>query len=144
MDRSHRRPAATARPVVGTRPKAKHIGFIGKADISDYETACLQYIGKCLAALGHTLVSVPARGSEAALRVGVEAQGGAVHSIGAGVLDTAERTLLYPDPHLTERLKKAYPDIEHRDDVVFITDGQLHEWVDAMKQILDDHGINRP
>lgn len=145
MDGSTGAEAAAAGAVARrTKPKSKLIGFIGKGDITDYEAACLTYIGKCIARLGHTLLSVPAKGSETALRVGVEAQGGAVRSIAAGVLDAAERTLLYPDPQLTERLKQAYPDIEDRDDVVFIHEGQLDEWVDAMKQILDEYGINRP
>lgn len=125
-------------------PKSKRIGIIGKANLSSYEEASLQFIGKCLAKLGHELVIVPAPGTATAVRVGVELQGGSVKTLDAGVLSVADRTLLYPDPRLTERLEQTNPDIHQRDDVVFIKESELDEWVDAMKSILTDHGIPRP
>lgn len=126
------------------RPHPKTIGFVGKGEITDYEQACLFYIGRCLALMGHSLLTVPAPGSETALRGGVEREGGTVSHVPTGVLDIADRTLLYPDPHLTSRLSSAYPDIGTRDDVVFISEAELDHWVDAMKSILRDYGINRP
>jgi hypothetical protein len=142
MARPKSAPPATPDPV--RRPQHKLIGFIGRRLISDYEAASLTYIGRCIAALGHTLVIVPAPGAAAALREGVEAQGGEVRTLEAGVLEVADRTLLYPDPKLTERLRAAYPDIDERENVVFIEERQLDEWVDAMKSILSDYGIARP
>ena len=125
-------------------PAHRVVGFIGRGTISDYEKIALTHIGKCIALLGHTLVIVPAPGSASALREGVEAQGGEVRLIEAGVLEVADRVLLYPDPQLTARLRAAYKDIDKRENVVFIKDNQLDEWVDAMKSILSDYGINRP
>lgn len=138
--RGQEQPAGT----VARRPAAKLIGIIGKPDLSDYEAASLTYIGRCIAALGHTLVIVPAAGTATAVRVGVEKQGGEVRELEAGVLAVADRILLYPDPRLTERLRATYPDIDQRENVVFIAEHQLDEWVDAMKAILDDYGIPRP
>lgn len=126
------------------RPAHKSVGFIGRGTISDYEAICLTYIGKCIALLGHTLIVVPAKGAATALREGVEAQGGEVRTLEAGVLEVSDRVLLYPDPQLTQRLRAVYPDIDERESVVFIRDNQLDEWVDAMKAILDDYGIERP
>jgi hypothetical protein len=142
MVQSDRRKAAAPRPVRG--PDYRLIGFIGKAVITDYEAAALRYIGRCLAALGHTLVIAPARGAATALREGVEEQGGEVRTVEAGVLAVADRTLLYPDTQLSDRLSAAYPDIGEREDVVFIRADQLDEWVDAMKDTLDGYGIARP
>lgn len=128
----------------GRRPTPKLVGFVGKPDITEYEAACLIYIGRCIQQLGHTLVIVPAPGAASALREGVEAQGGEVRIIEAGVLDVADRTLLYPDPTLLKRLERAYKDLHERENVVIIKDDQLPEWVDAMKTICDDYGIERP
>ena len=142
MARSHRgqeQPAGTV-----ARPRAQLIGVIGKPDLSAYENACLQYIGKCIAALGHTLVIVPAPGTATAVRVGVEAQGGEVRELEAGVLAVADRILLYPDSRLTQRLLKMHPDLKERANVTFIDPDMIDEWVDAMKQILTDYGIARP
>lgn len=143
MVKPDRKPAAAARPV-GARPRNLLVGFIGKPDITDYEAASLTYIGKCIAQLRHRLILVPAKGAADALRVGVEAMGGEVRTVTAGVLDVADRILLYPDSRLTERLEQAYPDIRERENVVFIGEDQLDEWVDAMKTILDERGIPRP
>lgn len=134
-----RRPARTL-----GRPEPRRVGFIGRPDITPEEAQKLTYIGKCLAKLGHSLVSVRAKGAETALRVGVEAQGGEVHSVTAGVLDAANRTLIYPNTLLTEKLEKAYPGFSTREDVAIIERDQLDLWVDAMREILDDYGINRP
>ena len=148
MVRAKRRQAQSAgtvaRPARTTGPTPKIIGFIGKADITDYEAACLTYIGRCLANLGHTLLIVPAKGATSALRVGVEMQGGKVREVETGIIDQANRTLVYPDPNLTQRLEQAYPDLHDRDDVVIITESQLDEWIDAMKSILAEYGVNRP
>lgn len=141
MARPSRRTATAPRPV-GRKPLL--VGFIGKPDITEYEAASLTYIGRCIAALNHTLIIVPAKGAADALRKGVEEQGGEVRTVTAGVLDVADRILLYPDPRLTERLREAYPDIDQRENVVFIEADQLDEWADAMKTILDERGIKRP
>ena len=142
MDRPESRQAAPARPV--PRPNPRKIGFIGKSSITAYEAACLEYIGKCLAQIGHSLVLVPAKGSAAAMRVGVEAREGKVHEVQSGVLDQADRILIYPDTRLFQRLEQTYPDITERENVVFIYPNQLDEWVRAMKEILNDYGIALP
>lgn len=129
---------------VDRRPEHRRIGFIGKPNITDFEAASLTYIGQCLARLGHTLVIVPAKGAVTALRVGVEAQGGSVQEVQRGVLDTSDRTLLYPDPPLLQRLEKAYPDLHTRKDLAIINDHELDEWVDVMKEILTEYNIERP
>lgn len=132
----------TANPL--RRPHPKVIGFIGKPEVTDYEAAVLTYIGKCLGQLGHSLLIVPAKGATAAIKEGVEAQGASVSEITAGVIPMADRTLVFPDKALTERLAAAYPDIGERENVVFINPSQLDEWLDAMKAILKDYGIPLP
>ena len=145
MVRSARRQASPA-DAVGEprRPEHKVVGFIGRGTVNHYEAASLRYIGQCIARLGHTLLIVPAKGAASALREGVEAQEGEVRTLEAGVLDVADRTLLYPDTLLLARLKTAYPDLEQRENVVIIEDTQLDQWVDAMKEILDAYNIPRP
>ena len=142
MDTPETGHTATAHPL--RRPHPKVIGFIGKPEITDYEAAVLEYIGKCLGKLGHSLLIVPARGATAAIEKGVESQGAGVSKITAGVIPMADRTLVYPDKALTERLAAAYPDIGERENVVFINPSQLDEWLEAMKAILKDYGIPLP
>ena len=127
-----------------SRPEHRVIGFVGKGAITEYEEAALTYIGKCIAALGHTLIIVPAKGAATALRVGVETQGGKVQLVEAGVLDRADRTLLYPDPNLLDRLKRAYPDLDNMKNVVNLAEHDLDMWIDALKAILDEYQISRP
>jgi hypothetical protein len=143
--RLQRKPTGTvARHAGRAQPKSRAIGFIGKGSLTDYETACLQYIGKCIARLGHTLIIVPAIGAATALRVGMEEQEGEVREVKEGTIDLADHTLVYPTPQLLSALKVKYPDLLDRDDVVIIAEGQLDEWVDAMKAILRDYQITPP
>lgn len=144
MDRTHRGSSTTANPVA-QRPQPRSIGFVGKTNITDYQAAILTYIGRCIAALGHTLVIVPAKGSATALREGVELQGGKVRTLEAGVLEVADRTLLYPDPPLLARLEHTYKDLRARHDVAIIEDDNaLDGWLIAMKRILTKFGIDLP
>lgn len=126
------------------RPQSRLIGFVGKGTVTDYEAASLRFIGQSIALLGHTLILVPSKGAADQIREGFELQGGMVRTLEAGVLDVADRTLLYPDPPLLRRLKTAYPDLDNMKNAVIIHEDQIDLWVDAMKEILDDYSIPRP
>jgi hypothetical protein len=131
-------------PTVGRRPTHKLVGVIGRPDITDYEKACLYHIGQCIAKLGHTLIIVPAEGVAAAIRGGVESEGGSVQTVEAGIFQLADRILIYPNPQLLVRIKRAQPDYESNKKVVIITQEQLEGWVDAMHTLLRDYDIPRP
>lgn len=137
MVRSRHRQKTTTNTVA--KPRHRNIGFIGKGTLTEQEEASLHFIGRCIAALGHTLVIVPAQGTASAVRGGVESEGGVVHTIAAGVLHVADQTLLYPDTPLLEKLAQAFPDLETRPNVKIIED--LDGWVEAMKQLLSEYNI---
>lgn len=143
MDTTDAPPRTTTKPV-GKRPRPKRIGFIGRGTITVYEEAALTYIGKCLAVIGHTLVITAAQGASVAMRVGVEAQRGQVNTVPGGIIDVADRTLVYPDLLLLERIEKTYKNLYERDDVVIIYEHQLGDWLTAMKDTVTGYGLDLP
>lgn len=140
MDKPRRRQKAPTRPV----PRPRLIGFIGAASITDYEAQALKYIGRCLAVIGHTLLIATEAGAAGAVREGVGMQGGKVRIIEAGVIETADRTLLYPDTRLLERVEHTHKDLYERDDVVVIYPHQLDEFLTATKETVTDYGLDLP
>jgi hypothetical protein len=140
MDESRSGQEAATSPV----PKPRLIGFIGRATVTDYETAALTYIGKCIATIGHALLVTTRTGAAGAVGVGVEAQRGYVKTIPGGIIDVADRTLIYPDLRLLERIENTYKDIYERQDVVIIYEHQLGEWLTAMKDTVTGYGLDLP
>lgn len=133
---------AAADPV--RRPRPRNIGIIGKAKLSAKETVIFHEIGRCIAALGHTLVTIPAEGTASALREGVEREEGEVITLASGIIEAAEHTFIYPDPQLLNRLKQKYNDIEERDDVTILTPATLPQWYNAVRTVVSETGIPLP
>lgn len=138
MVRSYRGPRATT-GAVGL-PKPRRLGVIGKASLTPYEEAGITYIGRCIAALGHTLVIAEAPGVATAVKVGVEVQGGKVQIVPNGVIENSDLTLVYPDPPLLARLMDKYPSLDTQ--VTIIDD--IDRWLDAIKQIFHQMKIQPP
>jgi hypothetical protein len=126
------------------RLRNPRIGFIGRASLTPQETGIIWYIGRCIARLGHTIVFVEAKGAATALKEGVVSEEGKLDILETGVIESADHTLIYPDPQLLERLKKKYPDITTRTDVAIIRSDQLNEWYEAVRTILSEKGIPLP
>lgn len=122
----------------------RKIGFIGKANITPHEAGLLWYIGRCIAALGHEVLLVPAKGAANALREGVEIEGGRLTLLTTGTVEQADHTHIYPDAPLLEKLKKKYPDIEDRPDVLIIPRDRLDEWYEAVRTVLVERGVTPP
>lgn len=131
--------AEAARTVGGRR-----IGFIGKLSVTAEEATLLRYIGRCIARLGHTLVIVPTNGTQTWVREGVEVEQGSVETLESGVIDSADRTLLYADPSLYEQAKNLYPDLDTKENVAIIWQDEVVDWYHTMKAILRDKGIPAP
>lgn len=145
MDKSRKRGAAPTELVRGRGGLVNpRIGIIGRATLTPKETGVLWYIGRCLARLGHTTVVVPAQGTADAIREGVKVEEGSLAELPKGVIENSDRTLIYPDAALLERLQKAYPDLATRKDVVVITEDNLDEWYDAVRQVMLDKGLALP
>lgn len=138
MDRTDTGKTSPTRTVL----RNPRIGFIGKGKLTPKETGIIWYIGRCIARLGHTVVLVDAGAGATALREGMEVEGGRLDKVTEKVIESSNHTLIYPDKPLLERLKKAYEDIETRDDVVIISN--IDGWYDAVKQVLTDKGITHP
>ncbi len=126
------------------RLRNPRIGFIGRGSLTPQETGIIWYIGRCIARLGHTLVYVEAPGAATAIKEGVVSEDGKLDPVKAGVIESANHTLIYPDPQLTVKLKLRYPDLETRPDVVIIRQDELHEWYEAVRTILSSRGIPLP
>lgn len=144
MDRSSKRRQTKPDPVARGARTPKRIGFIGRTDISDSEKETLIKIGRSLARLGHTLVTVPAEGATACVREGVEAEKGHILDLHQGVLEQSDHTLLYASPRLLERLRSAYPALEISYKVTILRPHQLQIFWGAMAQIMAEQGIAIP
>ena len=144
MDRTAKRSRPAAQPV-GRRPRDhQRIGFVGRSEVSDAEAKTLRFIGRGIAILGHTFVSVPSEGATAKVREGVEVEKGQIVDLQNGVLETADHTLLYPSPKLLLRLKERYPNIENDRRVTILQRHQLELFWEAMKTIMAEQGIEAP
>jgi hypothetical protein len=126
------------------RPRPRVIGVIGRTRLSEAEHNDLRFIGQCIAAFGHTLAYVPAKGTADAVREGAEAEAGETLVLDAGVIDKAEHTLVYPDKRLLYRLLVTYPDFHARANVTVITPAALSDWADAAAQLLKAEGLPIP
>ena len=144
MDRPHNRQKAPATAVRERRLRNPRIGFIGKGKVSAQEKGSLYHIGKCVAAIGHTTVIIPAPGATDALREGVKAQGGKLDEVQQGIIEAADHTWVYPDIPLLERLEAKYKDLGERPDVLIIQEHQLDEWVEAIHTLMDSLSIPVP
>ena len=145
MDRPQKRSHPTAESVGGRRERSpKRIGFIGRSTITEEEGATLVLLGRALARLGHTFVSVPTEGATAKVREGVEVEKGDILDLQNGVLETADNTLLYPSPQLLSRVREKYPDMETRYRVTILQPHQLKAFWGAMTQIMAEQGIEVP
>lgn len=122
----------------------RRIGVIGKATLTADETTKLTYLGRCIARLGHTLVATDAAGFTAAVKSGVEREGGQLVAVGRAVIDAADHTLVYPDDKLLGRLERAYPDLHTRSDVLVVRSEQLDEWLDAVLTVMRERGVDPP
>lgn len=140
MDKPRRRQEAPTGPV----PRPRRIGFIGKGTVTDYESVILAYIGRCLARIGHTLVVATTAGAAGAVREGVVSQEGKVVVVDAGVIEASDRTLLYPDLKLLERVEHTHKDLYERSDIVIIYEHQLEEFLTATKQIVQEYNLELP
>ena len=138
--------STTTKSVAGRKRRETRIGFIGRADITEEERTDLIFVGRCIARWGHTYVSVQAQGAEAAVREGVEIEGGQVESLQTGVLETANQTLLYPDTRLLVRLRNKYKDLRQREgkSVTVLERGQLGWFVNAVKEVFEEEGLEIP
>lgn len=137
------------RPDTGTEKPARtlrnpRIGFIGKAAITEEEEIALFYIGRCIARLGHVVVITDAKGATTALKEGVEVEEGSLDIVQKDIIEKSNHTLIYPTPHLLERLRERYPDIENRKDVAIIYSDELNDWVSAVVTILASKNIPTP
>ena len=138
MDRTPNRDAEPTRTV------RKRIGFIGRGDIDTRETGLIWYIGRCFATLGKTVVLVPAKGAAAALKEGVEREGGRLEELTSGVIESADFTFIYPDQRLLSQLKRKYTDIEKRSDVLIIPQDHLDLWYTALQSVIGEKGLVAP
>lgn len=143
MDRTPKGETTEPEPLEGSRPR-KHIGFIGRRDITDREGKILILIGKALARLGHTLVTVPTEGATARVREGVETEKGGLLDLQSGVLEQSDHTLLYPDPQLLSRLTDKYPDMQTQYKVTILRPDQLESFWWAMRQIMAEQQVPIP
>jgi len=140
MDRVDTRTKKSTRTLRNPR-----IGFIGKATITEEEAVSLNFIGRCIARLGHILVTTGSKGAATQLKEGVEFEKGSIELLtSGGVIERANHTLIYPSPQLLQNLKTKYPDIETRTDVVIIEQDQLSEWVEAVVTICMDKQVPLP
>lgn len=126
------------------KPTPRTVGIIGKRSLNPREKAQLRYVGRCIARLGHTLGHIPTKGASEAVVKGVEVEGGATRVLDGKIIETVDRTVIYPDDRLLARLLHAYPDLTVRDDVMLIYDGQLPELVNALNTILTERHIALP
>ena len=143
MARASKSRQAEPQPVERERTR-KRIGFIGRRDISAREAEILVLIGKSLARLGHTLVTIPTEGATARVREGVEAEKGELLDIPSGVLESSDHTLLYPDPHLLQRLRDKYPALETEHKVTVLQPHQLETFWSSMRVIMGEQGVPIP
>jgi hypothetical protein len=139
MVRSYRRPRSTA-PTVGQRPQPRKLGVIGKGSLTPYEEEGIRYIGRCIAVLGHTLVIAEAPGVAAAVRGGVEVEGGEVLLVPNRVIEQSDLTLVYADSPLLTRLRSAYPDLDTRVTMI----DNIDRWLDAIKTIFHQLKLEPP
>lgn len=142
MVRSRKRSAATTEPV--RRLRNPRIGFIGKGTLTPKETGVIWYIGRCIARLGHTLVLVPAKGAATAMREGAEVEEGTLETLKEGVIESADHTLIYPDAPLLKKLEEKYIDLHTRTDVAVITQDNLDEWYNAVREVVTEKGLPLP
>lgn len=120
------------------------IGFIGKPEITPEEASIIQYIGRGIALLGHTTVIVPAKGASDSIRKGIKEEGGKLDEIKTGIIEKADHTIVYANNHLLERIRKRYPDIDLRKDVVIIFEDEINDFLAATKEVLREHGLEIP
>lgn len=125
-------------------PRNRTIGIIGKPKLSRTEHDALAYIGRCIARRGQRLATVPAPGTAAAVREGVESEGGEVVALAENVVDASDHTFIYPDTTLLTRLLTAYPDLHDRSDITVIHTKDLSTWVLAAKEVLIEVGLTPP
>lgn len=143
MDQPHPASPSSTQPLA-RRPKPKRIGFIGRNDINDTEAATLRQIGRAIARLGHTLVTVPTEGATARLREGVVDEEGVMVDLQTGVLEASDHTLLYPNPRLLARLREKYPALENEYKVTILQPNQLSLFWQSMVQIMQEMGMDIP
>jgi hypothetical protein len=144
MDQSPERLDPAAQPVGRGPREHQRIGFVGRSEVSKAEAQTLRLIGRSIAALGHTLISVPSEGATAFVREGVEVEKGQIIDLQSGVLETADHTLLYPSPKLLLRLKERYPDIETDRRVTILRPHQLELFWKAIQTIMAEQSIDIP
>jgi len=87
----------------------KTLGFLGKPDINEQETALLHQLGRVIARSGRELLIAPAPGSVTTVEMGVNAEEGRVRHIATGVLTASAHSLVYADERLLTKIVTAYP-----------------------------------
>lgn len=120
------------------------IGIIGRSVLNTEEKAAFIFIGRSIARLGRTLAYIPSKGVADKVREGVEMEGGKTLVLERDVIGTADHTLIYPDQRLLSRLRTSYPNLEAQVDVGIIEERLLPEWLDAVRDVLDEHGLEHP
>lgn len=120
------------------------IGIIGKTTLTEDEIEDLTYLGRCIARLGHTLVSIPTPGTETVVREGMKAEGGVTVELETDVLGNADHTLVYADDRLLRRLLNVYPSLREMSNVTVLHEGLLVKWVVAVERVLDEKNLGTP
>lgn len=143
MDGTSRSSKKSARTVSFAR---KRIGFICKeGPLQPDEGGTLYYLGRCIARLGHTLVTTEAENEGTnLLRKGMKVEDGILESVQRGVIEASDHTWIYADTHLLERVRSRHPDLDTREDVLIVYPEQLVEWAEAVRQVMYERGVIRP
>ena len=122
-----------------------HIGVIGKTELSDKETTLLTMLGRVIARAGKTLVTVPAKGTVAAVEMGNELEHGQLLHLEQGTINASAHTFIYADERLMSRLRKVNPDLDQRDDIFLLSQPiEIELWLEAARTVLTDKGIAFP
>lgn len=128
----------------GPTHPVRRIGFVGTGELDPYEEGVLYHIGRCIARLGHTIVTTNENKGNVSLRKGVKREKGLVDTIETGVIESSDHTLIYSNDNLHQRLKEKYEDLEERNDVLLLTSKNIDEWHDAVIETLKERGVDIP
>lgn len=128
----------------GTTHPVRRIGFIGHAGLDPYEQGVLYQIGRCIARLGHTIVTTAPNEGNISLRKGGEREKGLVDTVANDVIGSSDHTLIYKDEKLHDRLREKYEDIDERNDVLLLSNETLDDWHNAVTETLRERGVDIP
>jgi len=123
----------------------KTLGFLGKPDINEEETALLTQLGRVIGVSGRELIIAPARGSTAAVEVGVNVEGGRVRHLATGILTASAHSLVYADERLLTRIVSAYPAFREMRNVFLMSSPlEIEKFLKTARFLLTERGIPYP